>query len=211
MSKNGIQTPNFAHKIETCINPFRKWCTTYFIILMMQSWDQLGKTNTKTRQKLTELKEKSPFTIRKGSAELMLFVTKFQTTWSNLSMKREAQFSIFIYNVKKTESKILRQILCFIVRGGLCWNYTISSGNALFWIIITKTLFENVTIQCLIVEMDIILIIMVSVCWERHIDMYYFDEYFVVLCIWLTITCVIGTILYVYLIFICFMNKIFWE
>lgn len=112
---------------------------------------------------------------------------------------------------KKTESKILRQILCFIVRGGLCWNYTISSGNALFWIIITKTLFENVTIQCLIVEMDIILIIMVSVCWERHIDMYYFDEYFVVLCIWLTITCVIGTILYVYLIFLCFMNKIFWE
>lgn len=105
MSKNGIQTPNFAHEIETCINPFRKWCTTYFIILMMQSWDQLGKTNTKTRQKWTELKEKSPFTIRKGSAELMLFVTKFQTTWSNLSMKREAQFSIFIYNVKKQSQK----------------------------------------------------------------------------------------------------------
>lgn len=105
MSKNGIQTPNFAHKIETCINPFRKWCTTYFIILMMQSWDKLGKTNTKTRQKWTELKEKSPFTIRKGSAELMLFVTKFQTTWSNLSMKREAQFSIFIYNVKKQSQK----------------------------------------------------------------------------------------------------------
>lgn len=101
MSKNGIQTPNSAHKIETCINPFRKWCTTYFIILMMQSWDQLWKTNTKTRQKWTELKEKSPFTIKKGSEELMLFVTKFQTTWSNLSMKREAQFSIFIYNVKK--------------------------------------------------------------------------------------------------------------
>lgn len=101
MSKNGIQTPNFAHKIETCINPFRKWCTTYFIILM----DQLGKTNTKTRQKWTELKENSPFTIRKGSAELMLFVTKFQTTWSNLSMKREAQFSIFIYNVKKQSQK----------------------------------------------------------------------------------------------------------
>lgn len=101
MSKNGIQTPNFAHKIETCINPFRKWCTTYFIILMMQSWDQLWKTNTKTRQKWTELKEKSPFTIKKGSEELMLFVTKFQTTWSNLSMKREAHFSIFIYNVKK--------------------------------------------------------------------------------------------------------------
>lgn len=101
MSKNGIQTPNSAHKIETCINPFRKWCTTYFIILMMQSWDQLWKTNTKTRQKWTELKEKSPFTIKKGSEELMLFVTKFQTTWSNLSMKREAHFSIFIYNVKK--------------------------------------------------------------------------------------------------------------
>lgn len=101
MSKNGIQTPNCAHKIETCINPFQKWCTTYFIILMMQSWDQLWKTNTKTRQKWTELKEKSPFTIKKGSEELMLFVTKFQTTWSNLSMKREAQFSIFIYNVKK--------------------------------------------------------------------------------------------------------------
>lgn len=101
MSKNGIQTPNFAHKIETCINPFRKWCTTYFIILMMQSWDHLWKTNTKTRQKWTELKEKSPFTIKKGSEELMLFVTKFQTTWSNLSMKREAHFSIFIYNVKK--------------------------------------------------------------------------------------------------------------
>lgn len=101
MSKNGIQTPNFAHKIETCINPFRKWCTTYFIILMMQSWDQLWKTNTKTRQKWTELKEKSAFTIKKGSEELMLFVTKFQTTWSNLSMKREAHFSIFIYNVKK--------------------------------------------------------------------------------------------------------------
>lgn len=101
MSKNGIQTPNSAHKIETCINLFRKWCTTYFIILMMQSWDQLWKTNTKTRQKWTELKEKSPFTIKKGSEELMLFVTKFQTTWSNLSMKREAHFSIFIYNVKK--------------------------------------------------------------------------------------------------------------
>lgn len=101
MSKNGIQTPNSAHKIETCINPFRKWCTTYFIILMMQSWDHLWKTNTKTRQKWTELKEKSPFTIKKGSEELMLFVTKFQTTWSNLSMKREAHFSIFIYNVKK--------------------------------------------------------------------------------------------------------------
>lgn len=107
MSKNGIQTPNFAHKIETCMNPFRKWCTTYYIILMMQSWDQLWKTNTKTRQKWTELKEKSPFTIKKkkGSAELMLFVTKFQTTWSNLSMKREAQFSIFIYNVKKQSQK----------------------------------------------------------------------------------------------------------
>lgn len=101
MSKNGIQTPNSAHKIETCINLFRKWCTTYFIILMMQSWDHLWKTNTKTRQKWTELKEKSPFTIKKGSEELMLFVTKFQTTWSNLSMKREAHFSIFIYNVKK--------------------------------------------------------------------------------------------------------------
>lgn len=101
MSKNGIQTPNSAHKIETCINPFRKWCTTYFIILMMQSWDHLWKTNSKTRQKWTELKEKSPFTIKKGSEELMLFVTKFQTTWSNLSMKREAHFSIFIYNVKK--------------------------------------------------------------------------------------------------------------
>lgn len=101
MSKNGIQTPNFAHKIETCINPFRKWCTTYFIILMMQPWDHLWKTNTKTRHKWTELKEKSPFTIKKGSEELMLFVTKFQTTWSNLSMKREAHFSIFIYNVKK--------------------------------------------------------------------------------------------------------------
>lgn len=105
MSKNGIQTPNSAHKIETCINPFRKWCTTYFIILMMQSWDQLWKTNTKTRQKWTELKEKSPFTIKKGSEELMLFVTKFQTTWSNLSMKREAHFSIFIYNVKKQSQK----------------------------------------------------------------------------------------------------------
>lgn len=109
-----------------------------------------------------------------------------------INEKRGAIFDIYLQR-KKTESKILRQILCFIVRGGLCWNYTISSGNALFWIIITKTLFENVTIQCLIVEMDII----------------YFDEYFVVLCIWLTITCVIGTILYVYLIFICFMNKIF--
>lgn len=206
MSKNGIQTPNSAHKIETCINLFRKWCTTYFIILMMQSWDQLWKTNTKTRQKWTELKEKSPFTIRKGSAEFQVpnHVVKF------INEKRGAIFDIYLQR-KKTESKILRQILCFIVRGGLCWNYTISSGNALFWIIITKTLFENVTIQCSIVEMDLILIIMVSVCWERQVDLYYFDEYFVVLCIWLTITCVIGTILYVYLIFICFMNKIFWE
>lgn len=67
--------------------------------------DQLGKTNNKPRQNWTELKEKSPFTIKKGSAELMLFVTKFQTTWSNLSMKREAQFSIFIYNVKKQSQK----------------------------------------------------------------------------------------------------------
>lgn len=127
-----------------------------------------------------------------------------------INEKRGAIFDIYLQR-KKTESKILRQILCFIVRVGLCWNYTISSGDALFWIIISKTLFENVTIQCSIVEMDLILIIMVSVCWERHIDMYYFDEYFVVLCIWLTITCVIGTIFYVYLIFICFMNKIFWE
>lgn len=80
-----------------------------------------------------------------------------------INEKRGAFFDIYLQR-KKTESKILRQILCFIVRVGLCWNYTISSGNALFWIIITKTLFENVTIQCLIVEMDIILIIMVSVC-----------------------------------------------
>lgn len=139
------------------------------------------------------------------------FFTKFQTTWLNLSMKREAQFSIFIYNVKNRVKNTASNSLLWIVRGGLCWNYTISSGDALFWIIITKTLFENVTIQCSIVEMDLILIIMVSVCWEQHIDMYYFEEYFVVLCIWLTITCVIGTIFYVYLIFICFMNKIFWE
>lgn len=202
MSKNGIQTPNSAHKIETCINLFRKWCTTYFIILMMQSWDQLGKTNTKTRQKWTELKEKSPFTIRKGSAEFQVpnHVVKF------INEKRGAFFDIYLQR-KKTESNIL----LWIVRGGLCWNYTISSGDALFWIIISKTLFENVTIQCSIVEMDLILIIMVSVCWERQVDLYYFDEYFVVLCIWLTITCVIGTIFYVYLIFICFMNKIFWE
>lgn len=113
MSKNGIQTPNFAHKIETCINPFRKWCTTYFIILMMQSWDQLWKTNTKTRQKWTELKEKSTFTIKKGSAELMLLfyqvpnhVVKF------INEKRGAIFDIYLQR-KKTESKILRQILCF--------------------------------------------------------------------------------------------------
>lgn len=80
-----------------------------------------------------------------------------------INEKRGAIFDIYLQR-KKTESKILRQILCFIVRGGLCWNYTITSGNALFWIIITKTLFENVTIQCSIVEMDLILIIMVSVC-----------------------------------------------
>lgn len=35
----------------------------------------------------------------------VVFFTKFQTTWLNLSMKREAQFSIFIYNVKKQSQK----------------------------------------------------------------------------------------------------------
>lgn len=128
MSKNGIQTPNSAHKIETCINPFRKWCTTYFIILMMQSWDHLWKTNTKTRQKWTELKEKSPFTIKKGSEELMLFVTKFQTTWSNLSMKREAHFSIFIYNVKKQS-----QIYCVKFFALNCLRRFVLELHNFFW------------------------------------------------------------------------------
>lgn len=104
MSKNGIQTPNFAHKIETCINPFRKWCTTYFIILMMQSWDQLWKTNTKTRQKWTELKEKSPFTIKKRKCGIDVVcyqvpnhVVKF------INEKRGAIFDIYLQRKKQSQ------------------------------------------------------------------------------------------------------------
>lgn len=59
------------------------------------------KDQHQNQTKVNRAQGKSPFTIKKGSEELMLFVTKFQTTWSNLSMKREAHFSIFIYNVKK--------------------------------------------------------------------------------------------------------------
>lgn len=84
--------------------------------------DQLGKTNNKPRQNWTELK--SPFTIKKRKCGIDVVcyqvpnhVVKF------INEKRGAIFDIYLQR-KKTESKILRQILCFELSEEVCAGTT---------------------------------------------------------------------------------------